>query len=97
MEVADDRCRSTGGAYATHDAGNRRRGRLVVDGDADDLRTGSGQRQHLVGGCVRIRGVRVRHRLHDNREPGSDWNETNPRAGRLTSRSEAHDAVRYRP
>ena len=49
------------------DDGNRLRGRVVVDGDAHQLRSGMGELRNLDGGGVRVGGVGVGHRLHHDR------------------------------
>ena len=67
VEVADQRHVA---AEFAHARGNRRHGRggfLGVDGDPHQLRAGHGERTHLQRGAFDVRGVRVGHRLHDDR------------------------------
>src|SRR2546422_332776 len=47
------------------------RRRLVVDRDADELAPGLMQSAHLGRGRVRVGGIGIRHRLHDDRVGGA--------------------------
>src|SRR5438477_238696 len=68
MEVANDRDGRTAIANAADDLGNSCRGFVVVDRDADDLRSGGRQRAHLIRRRGGVGGVGVGHGLHDDRE-----------------------------
>ena len=50
---------------------------IIINGDADHLGTGTGQRSDLLDGALDIRRVRVGHRLHDDRRLGPHANATN--------------------
>jgi len=43
-----------------------------VDRDAYDLGTRAPQLFDLARGCLRVRGIRIGHRLHDDRRPAPD-------------------------
>src|SRR5690606_24428362 len=70
----DDGHRAALRAQPLHDAGNRLRGRLVVDGDAHDLAAGVGQGTDLLHGRVHVGRVRVGHRLDYDRMVSADKN-----------------------
>ena len=74
MEVADDGDGDAALVEAFDDGGNGGGGVFVVDGDADDLRAGEGERGHLVDGALDIGGVGVGHRLNDDRDLPADSN-----------------------
>ena len=67
VKVADDRHVDAAVRQARDDFRNRRCRRLVVHGDAHQLRPGPRERRDLIRGADRVGGVRVRHRLHDDR------------------------------
>ncbi len=66
MEVADDGHRDAEAVEAIHNVGHGSRGGVVVDGDADQFRTGTGQGCTLADGAVDIGGIGVGHGLHHN-------------------------------
>src|SRR5581483_5970193 len=50
---------------ALHDVGHGLRGVVIVDGDADQLGAGAGERGDLLDCGFDVGGVGVGHRLHD--------------------------------
>ena len=73
VEVADDRDVDAEVVASLRDHLRDGRGGLVgVDRDADELRAGVGEPGDLDRGRVGVRGVRVRHRLDDDRVGAAD-------------------------
>ena len=72
VEVADERGRHAGIEHAPLDLGHRCRGFRQVDSHADHLRAGLRQLDALPGRALRIRCVRHRHRLDDDRRAAAD-------------------------
>jgi hypothetical protein len=72
MEVANHGHGHTHVGKAARDFGDCACRFVVVDGDANELTTGSGEICDLKGGRDGVGGIRVRHRLHDNRICGPD-------------------------
>jgi hypothetical protein len=72
MKVADQRCRATGVEHATLDLGNCRRGFGQIHGDAHHLRARLPQLDALLRRGCRIRRVRHRHRLDDDRRAATN-------------------------
>ena len=72
MEVADERSRHARVEHALLDLGDGRRGFRQVDGDAHHLGAGLCQLDALASCGLRIRGIRHRHRLHDDRRSTAD-------------------------
>ena len=66
--------------HALLDLGHRRRGLGQVDGDAHHLGAGLGQLDALLRRRLRIRGVRHRHRLHDDGRAAADLDGADPDA-----------------
>ena len=72
VKIADQR---NGAIRAIERCANRRNrcgGLRCIDGDANELRAGLGERAHLRDRCGNVRGVGVGHRLHDDRSAGAD-------------------------
>ncbi len=67
VEVADDRHVAADLEQPLLDLRHGGGGLVAVDGDADDLGAGGGQRRHLADGSVDVGGVGVGHRLHHDR------------------------------
>ena len=74
VEVAHDGHAQSARFQALHDVRNGRRGVVVVDRDADDLRGRLRQRRDLFDGARNVRRVGVGHRLHDDRNLPADAN-----------------------
>ena len=72
VEVADDRHVDAEPADLAHHLRDGRRGLLGVDGDPDELGAGVGEPGDLDRGRVGVGGVRVRHRLDDDRMGAAD-------------------------
>ena len=72
VEVADDRHVDAHPVEAFLDVRHGGCGLVAVDRDAHDLRAGARQRRHLGGGAGNIGGVRIGHRLHDDRGVAAD-------------------------
>ncbi len=72
VEVTDDRHADAEIADLAHDLGHGGGRSVGVDRHADQLGAGVGQRGDLERGGVRIGGVGVGHRLHDDRVPAAD-------------------------
>ncbi len=66
MEVADDGDADALPVEQINDAGNGSGGLLVIDGDANQLRTGAGECGTLLHGAENVRSIGVGHRLHHN-------------------------------
>ena len=92
VEVANDRDVAPIVGSPSNDLGYRRRRLVVIDGHAYELRAGAGQRDHLRRRVRGVGGIRVRHRLHDDRIGATDGNVTNPGCGGLPSGTKGHDA-----
>ncbi len=74
VEVADDGRLPAFGADAFDDVGNGLGGVIVVDGDADHLRAGAGERGDLLDGGFDVRSIGVGHRLNDDGSVRADAN-----------------------
>ena len=72
VEVADQRHVDAEPVQPLANAGHGGRALVAVDGDADDLRAGLGQRGDLRDRAVDIGGVGVGHRLDDDRRAAAD-------------------------
>ena len=72
VEVADQRHGDAEPVEPLADAGHGGRALVAVDGDADDLGAGFRQRGDLRDRAVDIGGVRVGHRLDDDRRVAAD-------------------------
>jgi hypothetical protein len=70
MEVTDHWHIHAHVGKAAGDLGNSACCFIVVDGDANELAAGSSEIRDLERGGDSVGGVRVRHRLHDNRMGG---------------------------
>ncbi len=66
VEVADERRDDAALGEAVADVRHGLRGLVAVDGDANQLGAGAGQRRDLGDGAVDVGGVGVGHRLHDD-------------------------------
>ena len=72
MEVADERHRDALLVEAVTDEGHAS-GRLArVDCHAHELGAGAGEGLHLLDGAFDVRGIRIRHRLHDDGRIAAD-------------------------
>src|ERR1039457_6884951 len=67
VEVADDGDRDAELAQGIDDPGHRGGSLFGVHGDADQFRTGAGQRHHLVDGTGDVHRIGVGHGLHHDR------------------------------
>jgi hypothetical protein len=65
--------------------GHRCRGFGGIDRDADELRSGVGQRLDLCDGRADVRGIGVGHRLHDDRRAAADLDAAHKRDPRPTA------------
>ena len=90
VEVADDGHARTEQAHRLDDLGNGCRGVLRVDGDAHQLRAGSGKRHHLVDRAGDIGRIGVGHRLHDNRMIAADRHASYIYDHRLAAGTHSH-------
>ncbi len=72
MEIADEWDRDAQLVELLADVRHGGGGLVPVDGDAHELRAGSRQRRHLRDRQVDVGGVRVGHRLHDDRRPAAE-------------------------
>ena len=72
VEVADDGRLPALGADAFDDVRHGLGGLIVVDGDADQLGAGAGERGDLLDGGFDVGGVGVGHRLDDDGGVGPD-------------------------
>ena len=71
MEVAHQRHLAAQLLEPLADGGDGHRRFLGVHRDADDLRTGGGERRHLGGGGLGVGGVGIGHRLDDDGRPAA--------------------------
>ncbi len=85
VEVSDDRRRPALLRESFDDVGNSLRRFVVVDGDANHLRSGARQRRNLLHRALDIRRVGVGHRLHHNRCIRPHANPTNIHRYRTTT------------
>ena len=82
VEVSDDgRCESVI-CKSLHDFGDRRGGRIIVDGNPHHLASGARQMRHLCCGTCSVSGIGVGHGLHDNWVSGPDHHATDGDARR---------------
>ena len=72
VEIADDRHADALLQQPIADVRNRGGGLVPVDGDAHQLRTRARERGDLAGRRLDIGGVRIGHRLHDDRRAAAD-------------------------
>ena len=98
VEVADDGHVHTESPHLADHLGDGGRGRFRIHGDAHELRSGMGQPGDLDRGPVGVSGVRVGHRLDDDRMRGADQDATDiDTDGRVAGRPKligrAHQAV----
>jgi len=91
MEVSNDGNVATFVRRSPYDLGNSRCRLVVVDGDAHELRSGPRQCDNLIRGGRRVGGIRVRHRLNDDRMAAADGDTTNPRGGGVSASTKGHD------
>src|SRR3989338_1774276 len=66
MKIADDGNAAAGLIQFVLDSGNLAGGCLRVDRHPNQFRPGGRQLQNLPGSSLRIRGIGIGHRLHDN-------------------------------
>jgi hypothetical protein len=95
VEVADDRDGRAQIANLARDLRHCRRGRLGVDRDTDQLRTGVRQPGDLYGGRIGVRGVRVGHGLDDDGMARSDDDAVNIDGRRAAAGRELRDSHGY--
>ena len=95
VEVADDGRGPALGVDAFDDVGNGLRGVVIVDGDADHLRAGAGERGDLLDGGLDVRGVGVGHRLDDDRSGGADANAANGNGDGFSAAESGHTSSVY--
>ncbi len=67
MKIADQRHRTVVAIERFTDVGHSGSGFRVIHGNAHQFGAGTGQLQHLLGGCGYIRGIGIGHRLHNDR------------------------------
>lgn len=63
---------------------------LVIDSDANQLRSSPGKGRNLPRGAFRVRGVGIGHRLHDYRVRGSNRYAANESGNCFSARRESH-------
>ena len=83
VEIADERRRAAGIEHALLDLGDGGRRVGQVDRDAHHLGARFGKLDALLRGGCRIRRVRHRHRLHDDRRAAAHLNAADADADRL--------------
>ena len=76
VEIAHDGDLDALVAQARHDLGDRAGGRMVVDRDPHQFAPGGGKGGDLRGGGRGVGGVRVGHRLDDDRVVPADHDST---------------------
>src|SRR6185503_20894316 len=99
MEVADQRHAAADRVEPIADAGHGRRRLGRVHGDAHQLRAGARQLLDLARGGLRVLGVGIGHRLHDDRRAAADGYASHPDLTRnaavnATRRGVAHGRVK---
>ena len=90
VEVPDQRHADAERIELGADDGHGLRGGIVVDGDAHELGAGMRELRDLDRGRVRVGGVRVRHRLHDDRVGRPDGHAADEHGGGGSSWGYAH-------
>ena len=85
MKVANDRHHAALGLELFTDAWHRLGRGFVVDGDADQFRTRTGQFVNLLDRAANIGGIGIRHGLDDDRSAPADLNLTYLDANRIFS------------
>jgi hypothetical protein len=94
VEVADYWNVNACGIDAARDLRNGRGRVLVVHRHADDLRAGARERDDLIGRAARVGGVRVGHRLDDDRVRRADGHAADPaRHGRAAGPEDHGDVL----
>ena len=97
VEVADDGRGPALFADAVDDVGNGLRRLVVVDGDADQLRAGAGERGDLLDGALDVGGVGVGHRLDDDGGGGADTDFADGDGDRFSTLDFRHKAASSLP
>ena len=77
VEVAHDRRREAIIRKPLHDLRDRRRSRIIVDGDAHKLAAGACQMRNLRCGTCGVGGIGVGHGLHHDRVRRTDEHAAN--------------------
>ena len=72
VEVADERHGDADAGEPVADVRHGGGGLVAIDGDADELGAGLGQRRDLADGRIDVGGVGVGHRLNDDRRAAAD-------------------------
>jgi len=90
MKIADDGNADAGAVQFLDDARHRLRGLVIVDRDAHQFRASARQGGGLVHRALDIRGIRVRHRLHDDRMARPDSNSAYIDHNRAAPRQDRH-------
>ena len=86
VKITDQGHVATGIIEPPADLVHRRRRRLGVNGDSHQFRACLRQGLNLIGRGYCIRGVRIRHRLHDDRRVAADGHGANTNAHAVASR-----------
>ena len=93
VEIADERHVDAEPAEPLADVRHGGRRLVPIDGDADDLRAGAGEGGDLRHRPVDVGGVRVGHRLDDDRRAAADGDAADADAGRPLPRRRSGGAV----
>ena len=90
VKVADERRRAARVEHPLPDLGHCGRGLGHVHGDAHHFRAGLGKLHALRRGRARVRRVRHRHRLNDDRRAAAHLDAADLDADRLVQSDEVH-------